>query len=394
MNLKKKCLHLFGYSVLTVIFFSAGCKTVDLEEKHKNEFITEDEGQNVADYSFSAYMDIEEDDDEISDEELYVNEIMKENDVASAVIYIEPPEVIECEPSKETPDLTGEAALKQNLKDITVLPQYTEGRLKGWTYKEGQIYQIHTQTYHSTLIQFEPGEEMLEVPYISEPDVWRLARGIGIKNGKDTQFLIIKPDYSGLTSTLIVITNFRVYQMELKSYKDHYMPYVKWIYPQPIQDNQSWLQWQQRKQNKAVLEFTGTDMSNCSFDYTVTHGLNKPLWCPEMVYDDGKFTYIVLPKKILHMEMPAVFIGSRRIINTQVHKNVIVINQLITKATLRLGNQKVKIKKKKAPKSELEITQSNIQPQIQMPQIPEHPEQTASESTETQIENSQESSSE
>ena len=334
--------------IISISFSS--CKTIDVEKNRSNEYETTKETQTTPDYSFTEKLETEEDED-VSDEEVYVAEVMKVNDVASAVVYVEPPETIYCEPAKESPELTGDAALKQNLKDITVLPEYTEGRLKGWSYKEGQIYQVHTQTYHSTLIQFEPGEEMLEVPYISEPDVWRLSRGVGIKNGLDTQFLIIKTDYSGLTSTLIVITNYRVYQMELKSYKDHYMPYVKWIYPQAVSDDQSWIQWQQKKDNKAILEFTGQNIELCSFDYKITHSLNKPLWCPELVYDDGKFTYIVLNKKTLQTEMPTVFIGSRKLVNTQVHKNILVINQLITKATLRLGGQKVKITKKKTSRS-------------------------------------------
>lgn len=340
----KKIILLLSSALLLV-----SCKTVDLEKNKTNEFEKNKEKENpVPDSSFYDKLQLDIDEDDISDEEVYVNEVMKVNDVASAIVYLEPPEIIQTEPAKETPDLIGDAALKQNLKDITVLPQYTEGRLKGWSYKEGQIYQVHTQTYHSTLIQFEPGEEMLEVPYISEPDVWRLSRGVGIKDGKDTQFLIVKPDYSGLTSTLIVITNYRVYQMELKSYKDHYMPYVKWIYPQAISDSQSWYQWQQKKENNAVLEFTGQNVELCSFDYKITHPLKKPLWCPELVYDDGRFTYIVLNKKALQTELPTVFIDSRKLINTQVHKNVIVINQLITKATLRLGRVKVTITKKKA----------------------------------------------
>lgn len=333
------------YIILT-IFLLIGCKTINVEDNYKNEVAAESM-DSEPNYSFTEKLETEIDDDEISDEEVYVSEIMKENDVASAIVYVEPPETIYCEPAKETPDLIGDEALKQYLKDMTILPQYADGRLKAWSYREGQIYQIHTQTYHSTLIQFEPGEKMLEVPYISEPDVWRLSRGVGIKNGLDTQYLIIKPDYSGLTSTLIVITNYRIYLMELKSYKDHYMPYVKWIYPMSVQEGQSWIEWQAKQENKAVLEFTGANIELCSFDYKITHPLKKPLWCPNLVYDDGKFTYIVLDRKALQTEMPTVFIDSRKLVNTQVHKNVIVINQLITKCTLRLGKTKVKITKKK-----------------------------------------------
>ena len=335
---------------LILCFALISCKTIDVEKNRQNEVdIEKEQNENnpiSSEYDFVNKLETI-DNYEPSESEVMTEEILKVNDIASVIVYVEPPEVRYTDIKPEKPDLTGDAALKQNLKDITVFPEYIEGRLKGWSFKDGQIYQVHTQTYHSTLIQLEPGENMLEVPYISEPDVWRLSRGVGIKNGLDTQFLIIKPDYSGLTSTLIIITDRRVYQMEIKSYKDHYMPYVKWIYPQSVSDSESWVQWQAKKQNDAVLEFSGRKIENCSFDYKITHSLKRPVWCPELVYDDGKFTYIVLDKTALHTAMPTAFIGSRKLVNTQVNKNVIVINQLIEKVTLRLGSEKVTVYKKK-----------------------------------------------
>lgn len=121
------------------------CKTIDVEKNRSNEYESTIEKEKTTDNSFVKKLETEEDED-ISDEEVYIAEVMKVNDVASAVVYVEPPETIYCEPAKESANLTGDAALKQNLKDITVLPEYTEGRLKGWSYKEGQIYQVHTQT--------------------------------------------------------------------------------------------------------------------------------------------------------------------------------------------------------------------------------------------------------
>ena len=127
-------------TIICVSFVS--CKTIDVEKSKTNEFESTKETQSKPDYSFIEKLESEEDDD-ISDEEVYVSEVMKVNDVASAIVYLEPPETIYCEPAKETPELSGDAALKQNLKDITVLPEYAEGRLKGWSYKKGQIYQVH-----------------------------------------------------------------------------------------------------------------------------------------------------------------------------------------------------------------------------------------------------------
>ena len=173
------------------------------------------------------------------------NDIVPEPIVAPVpekeIVYVEAPNVISGEVTGEPGAmLEGSNALKEYLKNKTELPKYFDNQLKAWIYKPESIYQIHTQVYHSTIIQLEPGEEMLETPYISEPDVWRISRGVGLKNGLATQFLIVKPDFSGLDSTLIIITNLRVYQMQLNSNKTHYLPYFNCLYNNCIEDLTSW----------------------------------------------------------------------------------------------------------------------------------------------------------
>ena len=57
--------------------------------------------------------------------------------------------------------------------------------------------------------------------------------------------------------------------------------------------------------------------------------------------------YIILDEKCLNMTLPAVFNKNKEIINFNVDKNKIIINQLIEKVTLKLGKDKVKVMKKK-----------------------------------------------
>ena len=177
------------------------CKTVDLEPK--NEVVEEKE--------------IELGEVELKNMkiQLQVDELMKENDLEPTFIVVEEPKVYELSSLPQEKNLSGTAALKQNLEDITIIPEYKDGRLQGWVYRENAVYKVICQTYHSTMILFEPGEELVENPYISESEVWKISRGIGQKDGLPQHHLVIKPDYSGLNSTLIVVTNKRIYQMEL-----------------------------------------------------------------------------------------------------------------------------------------------------------------------------------
>lgn len=300
--------------ILLLSIFFVGCKTVDLEELNNIQT------------------------------EVVVVEEQAEVDFSKAVIFLDSPEVREVE-DKESTTITGQEALIANLKDITVLPEYFDGRLKGWIYKEGSVYQVITQTYHSTLILFEPGEVILETPYVSEPGVWRFSRGIGLKNGVPQHHLVVKPDYSNLNSTLVVVTDRRVYQMELVSTKTTYMPTVQWLYPQTIADGETWKQYQEEK---LFTEQGNVRRDQVSFDYKMRHNVFKiPTWLPTQVYDDGQRTYIILNDKSLLTEYPAVFNEKNEIINYRVKDNIIIIDNLIEKVTLNLDGKKVTIEKKK-----------------------------------------------
>lgn len=338
---------------LVIIMMFQGCKTIDLE---KNANTVSEEKTNEALFEKKETIIVNEITDvELNEKELPIlGEHLEEEAEEEPIVYtIEEPEIIYTQTKSEPEVLTGAEALKQLQEDKTVIPEYSNGELKGWIYKEQSIYQVHCQTYHSTIIQLEPGEELMEVPYISEPDTWKLSIGVGQKNGLATQFLILKPDCQGMTTTMIIITNYRVYQLDLRSYNDHYMPYVSWIYPQSIEIRESYQTWQKNKQQEQEeeqnYEYIAQSMEFLSFDYKISYFFlqKKPVWCPTLVYDDGRRTYIVLDKKVLQMSMPSLSANKKEIINYQVSQNVIIINELIEEVTLQLDNQKVTITKKK-----------------------------------------------
>lgn len=305
-------LYLTGF----MCAFFVSCKTVDFEK------VIEPEMQNI----IEVYSD-------------------KEPIIEEKYILVEAPSV-EYSEVQTTEDISktfsAEEAVVKNYEDKKTEPEYIEGRLKAWLYKEDNVYEVYTQTYRSTLIEFEPGELILEVPYISEPDVWRISHGQGYKNGLKTEYLIVKPDYTNLISTLIVLTDRRVYQIELSSSNTQYMPTVRWAYrndisntfiPPGITANSS--------SNSSRGEFI-------SFDYKMSHSVfDKPSWMPTSAYDDGEKTYIVLDEKSLLMEFPVLFNEKKEIINYRTNKNIIIIDQLIEKVTLKLGSDSVTIEKKK-----------------------------------------------
>jgi type IV secretion system protein VirB9 len=92
----------------------------------------------------------------------------------------------------------------------------------------------------------------------------------------------------------------------------------------------------------------GIDPRFLSFDYRVSYGLfKKPKWLPELVYDDAKKTYITFPPQVLQQELPAVFENRRDIVNYRVTGNLIIIDKLIEKITVKIENMQVTVEKKK-----------------------------------------------
>ena len=287
-----------------------------------------------------------------------LNDALKDDEILEKpqkeVIILEEPETVYVENVKKDPTIKGTEAIKVHLQDITEEPEYNviQKRMKAWSYRKEHVYQIHCQTYHTTIIQLEPGEELAENPYLSETDVWRWSRGTAMENGMPVQLIFIKPDYINLISTMTLVTDRRVYMLELKSFKDHYMPLVQWVYPRSEELRPSFYKYEQNKIVTGtagnLAEYLGNNAQFISSDYKISYSKRKrPVWTPVFVCDDGQKTFIVLDKQCMNMTFPAVFKKNNEIVNSEVKQNVIILNELTEKITLRNGRQKVKIIKKK-----------------------------------------------
>ena len=339
---------------LKLIFFTllvygfVGCKTVDLE-KATIPNITSDGTLNS--------LDEEAEKNEQEMHEYLVQEEMKVQDIEQTVIYIEKPVYIPYEEAgKVERKVQGVDAAKASLQKATIKPEnYKDGTFY-YTYNENWVYEIYAQPYHLTDIVLEEGEVVMGNPLLSEDNsVWELTANVAYNpnTGNQIQHLFIKPAYSNLDSTMIIITNRRVYHFRIKSFSSTHMAMVKFNYPNT---QNVWATTKNENTNGVGMENEYITVSNpefLSFDYKMKYGFKKPEFLPQRVYDDGYKTYIVVDDIVLHKELPLIFNERNEIVNYQVQKNVFIIPRLINKVTLRLGKQKVIIEKKKSK----EITQ-------------------------------------
>jgi type IV secretion system protein VirB9 len=275
-------------------------------------------------------------------EEIAIEEELKEVDVEKTVVYVDRP-VYSPEQKEEAPRPAGAESARAALQ---IPLKYVNGMMY-YPWDETFVYEIHTMPYRTTDIQLEPGEQALEMPFLSEEKVWEIGAGVSRSNGQDVQHFFVKPSYANLTTSMIIITDRRVYHLLLKSFKDTFMVMVQWEYPPSMPFTVK-----TEAMNKRVQELSSDSLTVnpefLSFDYKMSYSLfKKPVWIPKRVYDDGRKTYIELDEKMLHTESPVIFNHRNERINYRVKKNLVIIDELIEKITVRRGKEKITIGKKK-----------------------------------------------
>jgi type IV secretion system protein VirB9 len=325
-------------------FFTVSCRTLhfdqttEIEEAHPRPGIENqyEEEQAVA-----------------GEERHYlIEEELKEVYVEATVVYIDRPvySPVEVQPDTQ-PVLSGEDAVRQSNRLSIQVPQDFMNGVMYYAYDETFEYEIHTRPYRVTDISLEPGEQVLEMPFLSEDRVWEMGAGVSREDGRDVQHFFLKPSINALTTSMIIITDRRVYHLLLKSFNDRYMVMVKWRYPDtnplPFSIRTEAMIERQNRFNQVQTDTVTVDPSLLSFDYKMAYSIfKKPAWLPWRVYDDGSRTYIQLDERVLHTESPVLFNHRNERINYRVNENLIIIDELIQKVTLRLGRERVTITKK------------------------------------------------
>ena len=336
------------YFLAVIPFILLGCSTTQSLEM-PNDFREE---------SVGATLEEEQQLNEQDEKNFLVQEELKVQDIEETVVYVDRPVYVP-EDKKSNTDikkLTGLEAVTDSQKRATQTPENYKNGTFFYQYNENFVYEVYAQPYHLTDIVLQAGEVVIGTPLLSEDEtVWELTAGVAKDSttGADIQHLFIKPAYSKLDSSLIIITDRRVYHFKLKSYSDTHMAIVRFTYP--LEKNV----WAQKSDpnNGRSIENDYLRISNpelLSFDYTIKYSkFKKPEFLPTRIYDDGQCTYIQVADIVLQKKLPVLFNEKNEIINYSVHGNVFVIPRLINKVTLRLGKEKVIIQKKITKASEL-----------------------------------------
>ena len=260
-------------------------------------------------------------------------------------IYI--PEATVSAPASPAPQ--GRSAVQAATRAGVLEPRDYSNATMLYDYDRDFVYELYCQPFRLSDITLQPGEKAVDVPFVSDSERWMLGAGVSYEGGVAVQHIYVKPTAASLAASLIINTDRRVYHLILRSFPDVHMPVVRWRYrdgPMP----QVYANGSPVPQGGGDAAGVAADPRYLSFNYQIKYGIfQKPRWLPTLVYDDGQKTYVTFPESVLQNEMPAVFGDRADVLNYRVHENVMIIDRLIEKITVRLADRAVTVEKKRGP---------------------------------------------
>jgi type IV secretion system protein VirB9 len=226
-----------------------------------------------------------------------------------------------------------------------------------YDYAGGLVFTAVCSPGFVTTIALEPGESITAVT-AGDTTRWQLetVEGAGADgtdgSGVARTFILLKPGKPDCDTNLVIITDRRVYQLDLKSVSQPvYHTQISWNYPglrigmgRGGGGGGGGGGIGRADRAEAIGKF---DIDKLNFGYLIKKQKGKsanaapPAWCPLRAFDDGAKTYIQFPPGRLTSEAPPLFVlsasGEAQVVNYRVKGDYYVVDRLFDRAELRLG---------------------------------------------------------
>ena len=208
--------------------------------------------------------------------------------------------------------------------------------IMNFMYMPGALYKIYCAPLSVTDVQFQIGERIVSVA-AGDTLRWEVSKTFSGLGQNRVEHLLIKPIESGITNSLVITTTLRTYHLLLHATDHTYMAVVDWNYPRSHGFVQKYRDVSGADQQGFV--FKRLSLKNLDFNYKIYMVKGRqPVWLPTTIFSDGKKTYIQFPKNM--QEAPTLFLGEKnniRALNYRVKGNYYIVDNVIQKAQLRLG---------------------------------------------------------
>ena len=231
------------------------------------------------------------------------------------------------------------ATVESQVELFTVVPREEEflGGAVVYNFVPRSIYKVFTAPLRVTNIELEAGEVLSSQPASGDTLNFQVGTAVSENRlGERTTHLLVKPVYAGQETSLLIYTNRRIYQFELESYEDVYMPYVSFRYPLDSLEVA-------RQAAASVREEIYLNGSIEAFDFgyeIVFADPHKPRWAPSVVFTDGVRTYMQFASAYRAAYAPVVFEmsedGERMLVNYRVVGDYYIVDSVLDRAELVL----------------------------------------------------------
>lgn len=229
--------------------------------------------------------------------------------------------------------------------------QWMSGRSKPRKNKNGRVIFTYGQAQHEVVckplhicdIELEEGEVILK-KLIGDSHRWEVAPAIVGSPPKITSHILVKPHEANITTNLVITTDRRIYNMRLRSHSSRkYMAKVGFSYETQQSRWDDYFRLVSSKSSKGITSTSPLSKhssvgDNLWFDYKIT---GDAPWRPLRVYNNGRKTFIDMPKATSVMDAPTLLVVNKNnqkvLVNTRLKENRFIVDQIFERAVLIVG---------------------------------------------------------
>lgn len=204
-----------------------------------------------------------------------------------------------------------------------------------FNYFKSSIYHVFTKPNFTTVFKLNSDENLV---YVGGGDTenWMIDETSGGNDG--ATFLFVKPLIKGLKTNLNIITDKRTYFVALESTENEFNPYIQWKYP--FENNINHIKKVVERKNLEEISVGKSEDIKFGFKFNKNHKL-----APEQIFSDKEKTIIILNDNL--QEAPVVYVYGEdnilSLVNYRIVGNKIIIDKVVNKLQLVLGNEKLDI---------------------------------------------------
>ena len=209
------------------------------------------------------------------------------------------------------------------------------GALHEFAYERGALYAVQASPQRITDIALEPGETLLSVS-AGDTTRWIVGDAQSGVAGNIQSHILVKPNATNLATNLVIMTDRRVYHIDLKSTSGSAMASVAWRYPVEMTLATST---PPPPPSPAAAPPTSPAFTPETLNLRYRIDGDKPDWRPLSAFDDGKQVYIEMPDNLIEAP-PLSVIGDEGLeaVNYRIRGKYYIVDRLFKKAELRLGS--------------------------------------------------------